>query len=111
MSISRSATVAAAWSKAYANHSKNRNRSKRRKNYMAVFSRRRRGLRSAARDVKFQTVFMLYTRYFLARLPRIFWSALLPAYLLITLCVSSQAQQPSNTEKKVENPIGAAEDE
>jgi len=78
---------------------------------MAVFSRRRRGLRSAARDVKFQTVFMLYTRYLLASLPRIFWSALLPAYLLITLCVSAQAQQPSNTEKKVENPIGAAEDE
>src|SRR5262245_554643 len=54
---------------------------------------------------------MLYTRYLLARSPRIFWSALLPVYLLITVCVSSQAQTPSNIEKKVENPIGAAEDE
>src|SRR5262245_7642202 len=54
---------------------------------------------------------MLYTRYLLARLPRILWSAPLPVYLLITLCVSSQAQQPLNIEKKVENPLGAAEEE
>ena len=55
---------------------------------------------------------MLYPRYLLARLPRIFLSAFLPVFLLVVFCVSiSRAQRPENTEKKVENPIGAAEEQ
>src|SRR5262249_38173345 len=112
MNISRSVTVAAAWLKACANHSKNRNRSKCRKNFMAVYSRRPRGRQRAARDFKFQTVFMLYLSHFLARLPQILLSAILPVFLFIVVSVERvQAQQQGSVEKKVDNPIGAAEEE
>src|SRR5215510_12247625 len=111
MNISRSVTVAAAWAKACANHSKNRNRSKCRKNFMAVYSRRPRGRQWAARDVKYQTVFMLYPSHLLARLPQILRFALLPVFFIVVSVGRVQAQQPGSVEKKVDNPIGAAEEE
>ncbi|MGE0128023.1 MAG: LPS-assembly protein LptD [Blastocatellales bacterium] len=66
---------------------------------MAVFSPRPRG-RRVARDVNSPTVFMLYLRHFLV------------FSLFIAIGFSSaQAQQPETIEKKVENPIGAAEEQ
>ena len=78
---------------------------------MAVYSRRPRGRQWAARDVKYQTVFMLYPSHLLARLPQILWFALLPVFLIVVSVGRIQAQQPGSVEKKVENPIGAAEEE
>ncbi len=54
---------------------------------------------------------MLYSKYHLTLLPRILLSALLPVLAMSVMCVSSRAQQPANLERKVENPIGAAEEE
>ncbi|MGH9768701.1 MAG: LPS assembly protein LptD [Blastocatellia bacterium] len=51
---------------------------------------------------------MLYLRFLLAGFPQIFLSV----FLLIVACgARAQAQQPENIEKKVENPIGAAEEQ
>src|SRR5262245_18650588 len=54
---------------------------------------------------------MLYPRYYFTRSPRILSSAFLAALVASVICVSSRAQQPANFERKVENPISAAEEE
>src|SRR5262245_11378934 len=110
MNISRSVTVAAAWSKACANRSKKRNRSKSRKNFMAVFSPQHQGPQPAALDVNFPTVFMHYLRNLLAGLAQIPSVFILRIFICGAICVgAAQAQQPEAVEKKVDNPIGAAE--
>jgi LPS-assembly protein len=54
---------------------------------------------------------MLYPRYYFTLLPRILSSAFLPALVTSVICTSSLAQQPANLERKVENPVSAAEGE
>lgn len=54
---------------------------------------------------------MLYPRYYFTLLPRILSSAFLPVLVASVICVSSQAQQPADLERKVENPVDAAEQE
>src|SRR5215475_1964265 len=54
--------------------------------------------------------YQIYLYYF-TRLQRIFLSVFLSAFLASALCVSSYAQQPDSAERKVENPIAAANEE
>jgi LPS-assembly protein len=54
---------------------------------------------------------MLYPRYHFTHLPRILYSALLPALLVSVICVSSQAQQLAPLDRKVESPSDVAEED
>jgi LPS-assembly protein len=54
---------------------------------------------------------MLYPKYHFTLLPRTLLLALLSALVAPVICISSLAQQPANLERKVENPVSAAEEE
>ncbi len=55
---------------------------------------------------------MLYLRYLLAGLTQVVLPVILPVILLgLVFLPSALAQQPENIEKKIENPIGAAEEQ
>jgi LPS-assembly protein len=53
---------------------------------------------------------MLYPRHYFTLLPRILSSALLPAFVVSLICVSSPAQQLAPLERKVDSGAGAAEE-